>query len=287
MVHGSCLCGSIRFEADEIPLMMHCHCSMCRKARGTAFGTYAHARPEQFRFTGGEDLVRTFLTRRASWSSCSRCGGSVPATAGRTRNIPIPAGTLDDDPGVRPCLHIWTGSKAAWWEIRDALPRFEAWVPGQEPEDAGPVEQTRPGPGSGAVRGSCLCGAVGFEAERIALLSCCHCSMCRKRHGSAFSTIAHARPEEFRSTRGADQVGIYRSARGVPWGFCRTCGSPVPVDEPDFGSIAIAAGTLDHDPGVRPALHIWTGSKAPWWEIQDDLPRFERWVPGYAPDDAA
>ena len=45
MVRGSCLCGGVRFEADEIPIMTSCHCSMCRKAGGGAFGCFAHARP--------------------------------------------------------------------------------------------------------------------------------------------------------------------------------------------------------------------------------------------------
>jgi hypothetical protein len=38
---------------------------------------------------------------------------------------------------------------------------------------------------------------------------------------------------------------------------------------------------------VKPALHIFVGSKAPWYEIPDELPRFEKWVPGYGPDDAS
>ena len=134
------------------------------------------------------------------------------------------------------------------------------------------------------MRGSCLCGAVRFEADEIAMLMHCHCSMCRKAHGSAFSSNAHARPEEFRYTQGAEQVAAYRTPRGVPWGFCRTCGSRVPVHEPDAASVVIPAGTLDDDPGVRPCLHIFVGSKAPWWEIGDALPQFEEWVPGYEPD---
>ena len=46
-----------------------------------------------------------------------------------------------------------------------------------------------------------------------------------------------------------------------------------------------SAGLLDDDLGVKPALHMFVGSKAPWWEITDDLPQFEEWVPGYPPDD--
>jgi len=44
-------------------------------------------------------------------------------------------------------------------------------------------------------------------------------------------------------------------------------------------------GAAFDDPGVRPALHMFVGSKAAWWEIRDDLPQFEEWVPGYGPED--
>jgi hypothetical protein len=47
--------------------------------------------------------------------------------------------------------------------------------------------------------------------------------------------------------------------------------------------VSVPAGLLDSDPGVRPRLHVFTSSKAPWWEIDDDLPQHEKWVPGYAP----
>jgi hypothetical protein len=45
----------------------------------------------------------------------------------------------------------------------------------------------------------------------------------------------------------------------------------------------VPAGLLESDPGVRPRLHVFTSSKAPWWEINDKLPQHARWVPGYAP----
>jgi hypothetical protein len=37
----------------------------------------------------------------------------------------------------------------------------------------------------------------------------------------------------------------------------------------------IALATLDDDPGVRPASHTFVGSKAPWFEITDDLPQYQ------------
>jgi hypothetical protein len=35
----------------------------------------------------------------------------------------------------------------------------------------------------------------------------------------------------------------------------------------------VRGGTLDGDPGLRPASHIHVASKSPWFEICDDLPQ--------------
>jgi hypothetical protein len=38
-------------------------------------------------------------------------------------------------------------------------------------------------------------------------------------------------------------------------------------------------GGVDGDPGGRPSGHIFVGSKAPWYEIADDLPQHEEYPP--------
>jgi hypothetical protein len=88
---------------------------------------------------------------------------------------------------------------------------------------------------------------------------------------------------DFRFTQGADLVQSYESSPGNHRTFCRVCGSraPGPAERDLY---FVPAGLFDDDPGVKPALHIFVGSKAPWWEIHDDLPRFEAWPPGYGPD---
>jgi hypothetical protein len=37
----------------------------------------------------------------------------------------VPASTLDADPGIKAVCHIFVGSKAPWFEIRDAWPQYE------------------------------------------------------------------------------------------------------------------------------------------------------------------
>ncbi|MGH0029305.1 MAG: GFA family protein [Myxococcota bacterium] len=134
------------------------------------------------------------------------------------------------------------------------------------------------------VRGSCLCGGVRFELAEVPLIALCHCSMCRKANGSAFEAGAAVPSSSVRLTAGQDLIQQYESSPGTRRNFCRVCGSRVPSQSKDGRIHFVPAGLLDDDPGVRPALHMFVGSKAPWWEITDDLPRFEEWVPGYGPD---
>ncbi len=46
----------------------------------------------------------------------------------------------------------------------------------------------------------------------------------------------------------------------------------------------VTLGTVTGDPGLRPAAHIFVGSKAPWYEITDRVPQFDEWPPGFGPE---
>ena len=135
MIHGSCLCGGIRFEIDKVRALTHCHCTNCRKLSGAAFATYAHVASDKFRFTSGEDLIVQYESSPGSFRNrCKVCGCSVPGRASYLTTVSVPAGLLDDDPEVRPMLHVFTSSRAPWWTITDDLPQYEKWVPGFEPK---------------------------------------------------------------------------------------------------------------------------------------------------------
>jgi len=74
---------------------------------------------------------------------------------------------------------------------------------------------------------------------------------------------------------GQDLIREFESSPGEFRAFCSHCGSPIYSRRVDRqGTYRLRLGTLDGDPGVRPVCHIWVGSKAPWFEISDSLPRF-------------
>jgi hypothetical protein len=124
--------------------------------------------------------------------------------------------------------------------------------------------------------GRCLCGDVKYEIEgRISPIWLCHCSKCRRSTGSAFHASAVCKPENFRWTSGVDAIAEYEDSPDYKTRFCRRCGSPVPSYLETFDLVFLHAGGIDGDPGRSVVHHIFTGSKAPWYEIRDDLPQFE------------
>ena len=129
MIRGGCLCGSVRYEiSGAIKRIVHCHCSMCRKAHGAAFGSYAMLSSADFRITAGEAEIAAYdSSPGVQRTFCRRCGSTLQfKSAKRPQSVELAAGTLDDDPGVKPASHIYVGSKAPWYEITDGLPQHAA-----------------------------------------------------------------------------------------------------------------------------------------------------------------
>lgn len=131
------------------------------------------------------------------------------------------------------------------------------------------------------VKGSCLCGQVRFEiSSSIQELHYCHCSMCRKAHGSAFSAFAMSPRAAFQYAAGESLVTSFRSSPSISRSFCSTCGSNLTFDFEGLPeSIFVSMGAIDGDPGLRGSGHIFVASKAPWFEITDALPQFPEYPP--------
>lgn len=118
-------------------------------------------------------------------------------------------------------------------------------------------------------KGSCLCGAVRYRVNgALRPVIACHCQQCRKssgHHVAATSALRDAVEIE-------GEVTWYASSDTAHRGFCSTCGSNLFWDGPG-SHLSIFAGTLDGDPGVRLAGHIFCADKGAYYEIADGLPQ--------------
>ena len=99
-------------------------------------------------------------------------------------------------------------------------------------------------------------------------------SRCRAATGSAFKPFAGIEREKLELTDGADGLLVV-GEEGLNDTRCAQCGSLLFSVVRDGEYVHVALGSLSDPPGMRPTKHIFVGSKAPWFEITDDLPQFE------------
>lgn len=123
--------------------------------------------------------------------------------------------------------------------------------------------------------GKCECGAVRYSvADEFLYGSNCHCSRCRAATGSAFKPFLGVEREKLELIDGVDRLLIY-GADDLNDTRCATCGSLLYSVVRDGEYVHVALGSLVDAPSMQPTKHIFVGSKAPWFEITDDLPQFE------------
>ena len=123
-----------------------------------------------------------------------------------------------------------------------------------------------------------MCGAVRYTvADEFIYAANCHCSGCRRATGSAFKPFAGIQRFKLSIIAGRDSLMIFGDESSHDT-RCKVCGSLLFSVVRDGAFVHVAMGTLVDDPSIRPTAHIFVGSKAPWFTITDDLPRYNEHV---------
>ncbi|MEM7220278.1 MAG: GFA family protein [Pseudomonadota bacterium] len=131
--------------------------------------------------------------------------------------------------------------------------------------------------------GGCLCGGVRYRIERRFLNAMhCHCDMCQRVHGGAFSTHLIVRPQQLVWERGEAELVEYASSASGRRLFCPICGAQMLIHgQSGDGTLAVPAGTLDGDPPLTILGHMFAAEALAWSVADPDLPRYPGWPPGF------
>lgn len=125
---GSCLCGAVRYELTaELGAIEDCYCQMCRKASGGPLATNAPIAREAVHLSAGHGLLAEYESSPGEKRVfCRRCGSPIYSErVAKPEVVRIRVGTINEPLNVRPAASYYTGSKCNWWQIHDALPRFQ------------------------------------------------------------------------------------------------------------------------------------------------------------------
>jgi hypothetical protein len=120
------LCGGVEYEVQDPEALGYCHCTRCQRWTGSSLAGVVVA-SENFRFTKGEDLVKTYESELAPRNFCSNCGSSIYDDLGAKYFV---AAGLINDLDMTPSFHQQVAYKASWHEIGDDAQQFAEMPPG-------------------------------------------------------------------------------------------------------------------------------------------------------------
>lgn len=131
MYKGSCLCGKVQFEiTGKIEDIVCCHCSLCRKAQGSAFATNGNLDANKFEIISGLDQLTAYeATPGQNKYFCKTCGSPIMSkSTDYPDKVRVRLGTIESDISERPVAHIFVASKANWEVIGDDLPQYDEYI---------------------------------------------------------------------------------------------------------------------------------------------------------------
>lgn len=126
--------------------------------------------------------------------------------------------------------------------------------------------------------GRCLCGDLAYAVTAdLAPVVHCHCGFCRRVHGAAFTTVAFLPATALSRLPSSGEPSRFTTPAGNVRHFCRRCSTPVYNTRAGVDIACLVVSSLADELQPSPWFHVNVESKAPWFEIGDDLPRFEAW----------
>jgi hypothetical protein len=112
---------------DEFEYALNCHCSQCRRSTGAAFKSLAGIPRAKLELTEGRDSLLIYGNEDAAFDAhCRHCGSLLYSVVRDGAYVHVAMGTLGGEPAIKPAMHIFVASKAAWFDITDDLPQHAA-----------------------------------------------------------------------------------------------------------------------------------------------------------------
>lgn len=118
----------------------------------------------------------------------------------------------------------------------------------------------------GQFSGGCHCGEVVFKIDGPVLnVVNCHCSICRKANGGAFSSYVVVPDEAFEIVEGREMLTRYGMSEKGEKNFCRLCGAPIFNRNKLYAGVTVVPlGGFDDPALFSPTVDIFCTDRLPW-----------------------
>lgn len=118
---GGCQCGKVRYRAETLEPAVLCHCRMCQRALGNAFGFMAPT--EGLSISGEPAWFRSSNVAKRGF--CRDCGTPLFFKLLDDQKTWVTGGSLDNPDAAPPGAHYGTESRLPWAHLVDDLPSEE------------------------------------------------------------------------------------------------------------------------------------------------------------------
>jgi hypothetical protein len=128
-LHGTCLCGGIRFEVDAEPeTLRFCHCTSCKHLSGGGGTVNFGVPPSAIRIVAGEELIQSFTPEGGSAKTfCRACGANLFGGGWPdSQRCSVRVTTIEEPIDAEIGVHLYVRSLAPWESLPDdGADRFE------------------------------------------------------------------------------------------------------------------------------------------------------------------
>ena len=123
MHKGSCLCGAVRFEIDDVLKAPDaCHCSQCRKTSGHVWAS-TDLREADLRLFGAEHVTWFQSSEKVKRGFCATCGASLFWKPVHKDTIAVAMGAFDTPTRTQIAMHIFVADKGDYYTLGDGVPQ--------------------------------------------------------------------------------------------------------------------------------------------------------------------
>ena len=131
LIDGECLCGKVSFSMrNEFAQFHFCHCIQCRKITGSSHASNLFTSPENIEWKSGSEFIKRYEYPERDFSKvfCMECGSGLPFLTKSGQALIVPAGCLNDEPGITPQDNIFWSERAPWFEGGVSSQHFDGFA---------------------------------------------------------------------------------------------------------------------------------------------------------------
>ena len=124
---GGCLCGAVKFRAEDLSDIWYCHCKQCQHLTGHYISA---AGVERNKLTIEGDVNWLPISKSSKSGQCPSCGSYLFWDMADRPTVSVLVGNLDDTAGLEVKGHVFVSEKPGYYEITDGLPQFDIYPDG-------------------------------------------------------------------------------------------------------------------------------------------------------------